>query len=111
MRQSAAERDLLLRRGGWVKNQLLYRVSLAEQEYLAFCLWSHKWKASVTAETKPGSPDSLTAAMTKKEAVYRPWLRWTNCITRTRQQFARLDEVTAVVKTCSQTRFHWCFLT
>lgn len=62
---------------GWVKNQMLYRVSLADQEYLAFSLWSHKWKASVTAQTKPGSPDCLTATLTKKETVYWPWPRLT----------------------------------
>lgn len=76
MRQRAAERDLLSRRRGWVKNQLLYHVSLADREYLAFSLWSHKWKASVTAETKPGGSDSLTATTAMKEAVYWPWPRF-----------------------------------
>lgn len=54
MRRSAADRDLLFDRGGlWATNQLLYHVSLADQKYPAFSLWSRKWKASVTAETKP----------------------------------------------------------
>lgn len=63
--------------GGWVKNQALYHVSLADQEYLAFSLWSHKWIASVTAETKPAGPDCLTATMTKKEAVLLVEVDWT----------------------------------
>lgn len=63
--------------GGGVKNQALYHVSLADQEYLAFSLWSHKWIASVTAETKPGGPDCLTATMTKKEAVLLAEVDWT----------------------------------
>lgn len=100
-----------MRRRGWVKNQLLYRVSRADQEYLAFSLWSHKWKASVTAETKPGSPDSLTATMTKKEAVYWPWPRLTICITKTRQQFTRLHEVTAGEKHAHKQGFTVLFLT
>lgn len=33
------------------KKQVLYRVSLADQEYLAFSLWQHEWKASGAAET------------------------------------------------------------
>lgn len=73
LRQWPAERDLLLRRRGWTKNRLLYHVSLADQEYLVFSLWSHKWKASVTAETKPGGPYWLTANMTKKYTAYWPW--------------------------------------
>lgn len=52
-------------------------MSLADQEYLAFSLWSHKWIASVTAETKPGGPDCLTATMTKKEAVLLAEVDWT----------------------------------
>lgn len=52
------------------EDQLLYHVSQADQEYLAFRLWSHKWKASVTAETEPGSSDFLTATLTNKETVY-----------------------------------------
>lgn len=48
------------------EDQLLYHVSQANQEYLAFSLCSHKWKAS-TAESNPGSWDCLTATMTKKE--------------------------------------------
>lgn len=59
------------------ENQALYHVSLADQEYLAFSLWSHKWIASVTAETKPGGPDCLTATMTKKEAVLLAEVDWT----------------------------------
>lgn len=42
-----AERDLLLRRRERAVTQMLYHVSLANQEQLAFSLWSHKWKASV----------------------------------------------------------------
>lgn len=76
MRQQAAERDLLLR-GRGVKNQPLYQVSLADQEYLAFSLWSHKWIASVTAETKPGGLDCLTATITKREAVLLAEVDWT----------------------------------
>lgn len=56
-----------------MKNQLLYHVSPADQEYLAFSLWSHKWKASVTAETKPDGLDCLTATVAEKETFYWPW--------------------------------------
>lgn len=52
---------------------MLYHVSLADREYLVFSLWSHQGKASVTAETKTGGPDSLTATVDKKGGVQ--WLR------------------------------------
>lgn len=64
-----AERDVLLRRRKQAVTQMLYHVSLANQEQLpvAFSLWSHKWKASVTVETKPGGSDCLTATMFRKK--------------------------------------------
>lgn len=51
--------------GSRAKNQVLYRMSEADQEHLAFGSWSYKWKASVTAETMPGGPDCLTATKMK----------------------------------------------
>lgn len=45
-----AERDLLLRRRERAVTQMLYHVSLANQEQLAFSFWSRKWKASVSGD-------------------------------------------------------------
>lgn len=56
-----------MRKRGQAVTQMLYHISLANQEQLAFSLWSHKWKASVTVETKPGGSDCLTATCSEKK--------------------------------------------
>lgn len=81
-----------------VGEELLYHMLLAEQEYLLFSLWLHKWKASVTAETKPGSSDCLTATVPREVTVYCPWARSRSFITRNGQEYARLLKATAVYK-------------
>ena len=61
--------------GGWVKDQLLYHVSLADRGYLVFVHAHIIGKLLLLLRQSQAISDCLTATTTGKETVYWPWAR------------------------------------